>query len=150
MQLNCIYMKTQNKKHSCEDELREAELKVTPARIGVLAALEETEEPVDVKSLLQYLKTHHIKADKATVFRIINSLTEKGLAVPIQLNEGKFRYEHAGRANHHHFICENCGAIFDIADCNIEVLEKILKKKKGLLVKRHSLEFFGLCNNCQK
>lgn len=142
-------MKRLNKQHSCEEELRSVELKATPARIGVLAALEETTEPIDVNSLVGYLKSHHIKADKATVFRIMNSFTEKGLAVPIQLNEGKFRYEHADKANHHHFICDNCGNIEDIADCNIEELEKTLKKKKGLLVIRHSLEFFGLCKNCQ-
>lgn len=150
MRLSCVCMKGQIKKHSCEEELRAVELKVTPARIGVLTALEKTSKPVDIASLLQYLQSHHIKADKATVFRIMNSLTEKGLAVPIQLNEGKFRYEHAGRANHHHFICESCGTIEDIADCNIEVVENSLKIKKGLLVKRHSLEFFGLCKKCQQ
>lgn len=124
-------------------------MKVTPARLGVLAALEETKKPLDVSSILKYLKQHKIKADKVTVFRIINSLTKKGLLIPIQLNEGKFRYEHADKANHHHFLCDNCGAIEDIADCNIETIGRIIQQKKGLLVKRHSLEFFGLCQKCQ-
>lgn len=137
-------------KHDCITELKNAELKVTPARLGVLAALEETKRPLDVSSVLKYLKSHRVKADRVTIFRILNSLTAKGLAVPIQFNEGKLRYEHSAKANHHHFICENCGAIEDIADCNIEALEKTLQLKKGMLVKRHSLEFFGLCKNCQK
>lgn len=138
------------KPHSCQEELRAADLKATPARIGILSALEKTKRPLDVASLLDYLKTHRIKADKVTVFRIMNSLTKKGLAVPVQLNEGKLRYEHISKANHHHFICESCGAIEDIADCNIEAIEKTIRRKKGLRVLRHSLEFFGLCPKCQK
>jgi len=135
--------------HDCIKELRSVDLKVTPARLGVLAALEETSLPLDVSYLIQYLKEQNIKADKVTVFRIINALTEKGLVIPIQLGEGKFRYEHSSRADHHHFICENCGMIEDISDCDIDELQKEMQEKKGLLVKRHSLEFFGLCKNCQ-
>lgn len=136
-------------KHDCILELRNAKLKATPARIGVLAALEQSNVPLDVSSVINYLKKQDIKADKVTVFRIMHSLTQKGLAVPIQLNEGKLRYEHAMKADHHHFICENCGEIEDIADCNIEKIEKTIRLKKGLVVKRHSLEFFGLCVECQ-
>lgn len=149
MQLSCICMKVNIKKHSCEDELREVELKVTPARIGILAALEETDEPVDVSSLLQYLKSHHIKADKATVFRIINFLTEKGISKQISFNEGKFRYELANKPEHHHLVCTNCGSVESFSDCAIPALEKDIKRKKKFLVKSHALEFFGVCKDCQ-
>lgn len=140
---------TTQQKHDCQQELRKADLKVTPARLGVLAALERTKTPLDVSEVIDYLKHHSIQADKVTVFRIINSLTEKGLVVPIQLNENKFRYEHAAKADHHHFVCEQCGAIEDISDCKINALEKDIQHKKGLVIKRHSLEFFGICKNCQ-
>lgn len=135
--------------HNCSDELKNVELKVTPARLGVLAALEEADQPLDVSTIITYLQKQEIKADKVTVFRIMNTLTEKGLATPIELGEGKFRYEHTAKADHHHFICEKCTSITDISDCNITELQKDIQGKKGLLVKRHSLEFFGLCKNCQ-
>lgn len=138
-----------NPGHSCLEELHNVELKATPARLGVLAALENTKSPLDISSIENYLTRHNIKVDKATVFRIINSLTRKGLAVPIQFNEGKLRYEHVKKANHHHFVCENCGRVEDISDCNIGKLEKAIKKQKGLLVHHHSLEFFGFCKKCQ-
>lgn len=140
---------TLQQKHDCETELRDADLKVTPARLAVLAALERTDKPLDVSSVIDYLKDQKVKADKVTVFRIMNALTEKGLVTPIQLGEGKFRYEHSAHADHHHFICESCGSITDISDCNIDELQKDIQQKKGLLVKRHSLEFFGLCAACQ-
>ncbi len=134
--------------HDCKQELKGASLKVTPARLGVLEILENSTVPVDVRSIFDYLEKHNIRADLATVFRIINVFVESGIAKSIQLNEGKFRYEYAAKAEHHHFICENCGLIEDISDCNISSLEKELRRKKGFLIKKHSLEFFGLCKKC--
>lgn len=135
-------------KHNCKEELREVDLKATPARLGVLEALETTSQPLDVADLILFLKQQKIQADKVTVFRIINAFSEKGLVTPIQLNEGKFRYEHSAKADHHHFVCEKCGVIEDISDCNMEGLEKNISRKKKFLIKRHSLEFFGLCHLC--
>ncbi|HUQ85320.1 MAG TPA: Fur family transcriptional regulator [Candidatus Limnocylindrales bacterium] len=136
-------------KHDCTQELRDADLKITPARLGVLSALENSNKPQDISDITTYLKKNSVKADQVTVFRIINAFTEKGLARPIQFNEGKLRYEQASASDHHHFICENCGDIEDISDCHIDDLEKNINNKKGLLIKRHSLEFFGLCKLCQ-
>lgn len=136
--------------HDCKEELRDAQLKVTLARLGVLAALESTKIPLDIVSIIAYLQKNHIKADKVTVFRIMNVLTAKGLVKQIQFNEGKLRYEYGARAEHHHFVCEKCRNVEDVTGCTIEALEKDMTKKKGVLVKRHSLEFFGLCANCQK
>ena len=147
MQLNNIYNMT-NPRHDCKKELRGASLKVTPARLGVLAALEQAQTPLDVSEIITYLENKGIKADKVTVFRIINALTDKGLTKQIQFNEGKFRYEHSRKADHHHFVCERCGKIEDVSNCNIDEVEKDIQKK-GLLIKRHSLEFFGLCKDCQ-
>lgn len=136
--------------HDCKEELRDADLKATPARLAVLDLLEKTDKPIDVATMIDFLKQQNIDADPATVFRIINLFTQRGLTKQIQLQEGKFRYEHSAKADHHHFICERCGAIEDISDCNIDVLEHHIQQKKGLLVTRHSLEFFGVCQQCQR
>lgn len=136
--------------HDCKQELRSADLKATPARLAILQLLEDTQTPLDTATIINFLNKKNIKTDQATVFRIINMFTDKGLTRQIQLNEGKFRYELSSKPDHHHFICEKCGAIEDISDCNIEKLEKEIAQKKNLLVKRHSLEFFGVCSLCQR
>ncbi len=130
--------------YDCKDELRGAELKVTPVRLKVLDIVEHAKFPLDAATIRE--RSH---SDKVTVFRALNILTEKGLLKSIQFNEGKLRYEYAGKPEHHHFVCERCGAVEDIEDCNVSVLVKNIIKKKGVLVKRHSLEFFGLCADCQ-
>lgn len=136
--------------HDCKDELNEVELRATPARMALMQLLETTDRPVDVQTMIDFLEKKGIKADPATVFRIVNMFTEKGLTKQIQLQEGKARYELAAQADHHHLVCTKCGDIQDISDCNIGALEKDIEKKKGFSVVSHSLEFFGICKSCQR
>jgi len=130
-------------------ELKKAKLKITPARIAIMSLLGKTREPIDVNTIIS--KTNHkgVKIDPATVFRIMHALVKKGIVIPIQLQEGKMRYELANKKHHHHLICEICGRIEDILISVIPTLEKKIQKKQGFLIKRHALEFFGICKNCQ-
>lgn len=139
-----------SKTHDCKKELRDVDLKATPARLEILKLLEISKKPVDVASIIYYLSSKKIGTDPATVFRIINMFTNRGIARQIQFNEGKFRYELANKADHHHLICQKCGSIQDISDCSIDILEKEIAGKKGFKVSYHSLEFFGVCHLCQR
>lgn len=136
--------------HSCKTELNEADLRATPARIAVMKLLENTNSPVDVQMIKDYLDKERIETDPATVFRIVNMFMEKGLVKQISFNEGKFRYELASKPEHHHLICTSCGNVESFSDCNIPALENDINKKKGFIVKSHSLEFYGLCVDCRK
>jgi Fur family ferric uptake transcriptional regulator len=139
----------QHHSHDCSDELHQASLRVTPVRLAILHAFETTDEPLDVASIEQMLKRQHIRADKVTLFRTVNALSEKGIVVPIQLNEGKMRYEYANREDHHHFVCDRCGDIQDIPGCAARAAADDLSKH-GITVSRHTMEFFGLCADCAK
>lgn len=143
------YLNNTSIKHDCKDELNASSLRATPARMALMNLLESSDSPLDVAAMIDYLNKKDIKTDPATVFRIMNMFLEKGIVKQISFNEGKLRYELSAKADHHHFICERCNAIEDISDCNIDQLEKNITEKKGLLVKRHSLEFFGVCKQCQ-
>lgn len=143
-------LKLKDVRHNYKEELRVVSLKVTPARLSVLQILENADIPLDVKAITEYLRKKNIKVNKATIFRIINSFTEKGLIRQLWLNEDKSRYELTSRKDHHHFVCQECGAIKDISDCGIDSLQKKIERKKGLFVKSHMLEFFGTCQDCQK
>lgn len=135
-------------KHDCKDELNDVHLRATPARLALMNLLETSDKPLDVQTMIDYLEKEDVNTDPATVFRIVNMFTEKGLTRQIQLQEGKFRYELAGKEDHHHLVCTRCGDIQAISDCNIEVLESHIEKKKNFKVTSHSLEFFGFCAKC--
>lgn len=136
--------------HDCKTELREASLRATPARVALMNLLEKSKQPLDVQTMISYLEKKSIETDPATVFRIINMFTNRGLTRQIQLNEGKSRYEISTKAEHHHLICERCEKLEDMTGCNIEKLEKEILIKKRFKVKNHSLEFFGICQNCRR
>ncbi len=136
--------------HNCKDELQDASLKATPARIAVLKFLEITDQPVDVSLIINYLKKEDISIDPATIFRMMNDFLAKGITKEIQLEKGKVHYELFSKGDHHHLVCEGCGKIEAVEDNFVPQMEKELARKHQFLIRRHSLEFFGLCHNCQK
>jgi len=120
-------------------------LKNTPPRLAIFSVLKMQQRPLNVLEILELVKN---KADLATIYRTLEIFFDKGLINKVEFGEGKYRYE-LKRADHHHLICSNCEKIEDISDGFMEDFEKEIKSKKGFLVKSHSLEFFGLCKNCQ-
>lgn len=131
------------------EELNKLGLKQTPARLGILKILENQTSPLDASTLHIYLKEKSIKTDQATVYRILDIFYQKGIVSRFELEEGKFRYELTAE-DHHHVICENCGKIEDVLDCEVDKVERKIEQKKGFLVKRHSLQFYGVCARCQR
>ncbi len=123
-------------------------LKNTEARSAVVMVLSNTNEPLDVSGIKSELEKLDIKVDQATVYRILNTFYEKGIIKRIEIGEGKYRYE-IEKDHHHHLICTNCGRIEDIEIDLSSDFDKEIEKKNGFLVKSHSLEFFGICKNCQ-
>ncbi len=137
-------------RHDCKDELNQARLRATPTRLAVIGLFETTTKPLDIHAIFDALKEKNVKADFATVYRIINAFTEKRLIKKISFHEGKFRYELARKPEHHHLICTSCGRIEDFPECIIEGLETSVSKKSGFTIDSHTLEFFGICRHCRK
>jgi len=132
-----------------QDLLRHSALKVTSARIAVLDFLSRAKYPQDAEEIYNYLQSRNKKIDRATVYRILDVFLQKGLIQKVEFGEGRSRFE-LSKNDHHHLICENCGRITDISDCRISDFEEQIKQKKYFLIKRHSLEFFGICKLCQQ
>jgi Fur family transcriptional regulator, ferric uptake regulator len=130
-------------------DIKSSGLRATQARIAIMNFFKTTDRPVDIQTIIDYLDDKGTKADPATVFRIMNLFTKKGITKKISFNEGKFRYELADIPEHHHLICTSCTKVESFSDCNIPALEKDIKIKKKFFVKSHALEFYGLCYDCQ-
>lgn len=135
--------------NSGQSILRNFDLKSTPARLAVLSFLSEKKAPQDAEEIMQHIVNEHDSVDKVTIYRILETFYKKDLVKRLEFGEGKYRYELAGD-DHHHLICESCGKVEDISDCHISELEKEISQKKKFLVKRHQLEFFGVCSSCQR
>ncbi len=132
------------------DDLHKYSLKVTPVRLNILNILLESDKPLDSSSIKLILNRYGVKADRATIFRTINSFSKKGLIKEVNLGESKMRYEYSGRQDHHHLLCQRCGEIEDIYNCKINLWEKEILNTTGFQIRHHDIEFFGLCRQCQK
>ena len=87
--------------------------------------------------------------NKTTVYRALEDLRAKNLVKAVELGDGKKRFELNLHNHHHHFVCTNCNLIEDIFVHNdVKHVEDKIRKEKKFQIKSHSLEFFGLCNNC--
>jgi len=53
--------------------------------------------------------------------------------------------------NHYHFVCLECGQIFDVEGLPVnQNIDQEVAHKNGWKVFYHRLEFYGLCGDCSK
>jgi Fe2+ or Zn2+ uptake regulation protein len=123
--------------------------KKTPARLAINEFLSRSTSPVDAEQVIQYLRSQKLETNKATVYRILDFLFKNKVIERVEFGEGKYRYE-LKMNHHHHLVCTSCGKIQDVEANVVEKLENEIQKNKNFKVQSHSLEFFGLCSNCQK
>lgn len=122
-------------------------LRVTPARLAILEALEASHEPLSIEAILARLPKK--TADQATVYRTLESFTEKGLVSQVVLSPERALYERAGD-DHHHIVCTRCGKIEHIAlkDCTHFEKDALKASAQFKTIERHTLELYGRCKSC--
>lgn len=126
--------------------------RLTPVRLALLDILSQKHEPQTTHELGAALAKRGLHANKTTVYRQLETLEQYGIVQEINLADRAQRYELiAEEGHHHHLVCLTCGRIEDVAFAtDIESQEKLIWKKNKFKVARHSLEFFGTCQSCQK
>lgn len=130
-----------------QENLKKSGLKVTKSRLGVLADLSNQDRPSDAQEIHRRLVSQGMKLDQATVYRILEKFQTLDIVKPINFEDGKIRYELADH-HHHHLVCDTCGSVEIVEDCEIEETTKQIASKHKFQITRHSLEFFGLCRKC--
>lgn len=136
-------------KHSAREKLIEEGFRITPVREKILSILEKSVNPIAAIDLINDFKLEKFSVNKTTIYRELDFLMERDLISEIELGEGKKRYE-LNKGHHHHLVCLNCRSINDIdIETDLSEEEKRIYKITGFKVQLHSLEFFGLCRNCQ-
>ena len=84
-----------------------------------------------------------------TVYRNLEVLVAEGTALEVTCAGGVARYD-ANVLPHHHFHCERCGRIVDVALALPRGLSNRLASSHGLNARRTSISFFGLCPACER
>ena len=63
--------------------------------------------------------------------------------------DGK-KYESNSKSHHDHLICTTCGKIVEFMDDDIEKRQDKIAKKNNFKISSHSMQLYGICENCQK
>ena len=90
-----------------------------------------------------------------TVYRIINSLVQKGIVnkVPLENSQGfcyQYNPEKEHCSNHYHLICEKCNKIIHFENNEINNIVQKIENEKDFKINRNRIVFYGLCNECIK
>ncbi len=90
------------------------------------------------------------KIGLATVYRALKTLHKEGLIQERPSTNGKSFYSATSSPQQYHLNCLNCQRSIVVADCPISGKLDRWFQSQEFKVYYHTLEFFGLCTDCQK
>ncbi len=126
---------------------------MTVQRRLLVSIIQDSPQHLDAASLLEIAKKQEPDIDRATVYRTIALLKDRGLIDELDLMhiEGeKHYYEAKTNRDHCHMACFRCGAIMEYASSSFERLKAEIAKQSGFQIRVVRLEVGGLCKQCQK
>lgn len=82
---------------------------------------------------------------RTTVYNSLRALTEAGLVRELEIESGSKHYDFARQAQHSHFICNQCGRIYDM-DIPAGLENSTLS---GFSVESIDVFFKGTCPRCR-
>jgi Fe2+ or Zn2+ uptake regulation protein len=145
----CVRKEPERLLKEAVERARSAGLRRTKALEDVLSILIHACQPVTLGDVADSGQLDS-GADKATVYRLLMKLEERGLIRRLGLHDRSAYYTLVLPDEHNDYlICRDCGRIekLDIS-CPVQALEKQIGRKSGFKNIYHELEFFGQCPDC--
>jgi Fur family transcriptional regulator, peroxide stress response regulator len=103
--------------------LVEKGLKVTPQRIAVYEAVVKLNNHPTAENIIKYIKKTYPNIATATVYKVLDALTENGLVKRVKTEKDIMRYD-AILESHHHLYCTETDRIEDYND---EQLDRMIE-----------------------
>ena len=149
-------MLNENSYEEIIDELRkivkQKGLKYTEQREIVLSILLHAKEHLTAEEIYNQIKKDYPTSNVgiATVYRALSFLEEVDLITSITFGtEGK-KYESNSKSHHDHLICTKCARIIEFIDEEIEKRQEKIAKNNKFKITSHTMQLYGVCENCQK
>lgn len=121
---------------------RKKNLRITPQRMDVYRFLKENPVHPSADMIYHAMVKEHPNLSRTTIYNILNTLVENGLAITVKVDEKEVRYD--GNASYHgHFRCLSCGEITDFVPAKV--------KHQGLEkynIVQQDVYFSGFCPHC--
>ena len=115
-------------------------------RLEILDYLQQTDTHPTAEEIYLEIRRNHPSASYATVYRNLNILVDQGEVKRIEFSRSKDRFD-ARLHFHAHFLCDACGALFDIP-FDIEKRTRDIEVRTGHRMNNCSVEYHGICAAC--
>ncbi|MFN4279356.1 Fur family transcriptional regulator [Thermosynechococcus sp.] len=120
----------------------------TRSQIIILDALKASGRSLSAQELFLELRQRQTPLGLATVYRTLDHLRINGEVQTRSLPSGELVYSLV-QQDQHYLTCLQCGTSVKIDRCPVQHLETELQESYQFEIFYHTLEFFGLCANCQ-
>ncbi len=114
-----------------------------------LVELADNGEDFTTDDLWQELRQSEPRIGRATVFRSVEKLVDKGLLDRIEFADGTHHYRVCGGKHHHHLTCTQCHRVIEVDLCLPNEQLNALGDQNNFSIEGHSLSIFGRCKTCQ-
>ena len=138
---------------SLAKELVARGVRMTAQRRLLVSIMQDSPRHLDAAKLLEIAKQRDPRIDRATVYRTIALLKDRGLIDELDLMhlEGeKHYYEAKTNRDHCHMACFGCGAIIEYISPAFEKLKNEMARQGDFQIRVVRLEVGGYCKRCRK
>ena len=129
-------------------KLSEQGYRLTPQRMLVLAAIENSEHHISAEEIYAQVVDKYPPVNISTVYRTLELLNRLGLVTETDLGGGRVRYHPADKGHHHHLVCQECGKIIDLDESVLSSLKDVLFREYKFSADLRHLAIFGHCADC--
>jgi Fur family ferric uptake transcriptional regulator len=123
-------------------------LKRSDQRDVILDTFLRTRRHLSVDDLLRLVQERAPEVGRTTVYRTLKLLQEAGLAQELVLQGQTYFEREYGRQHHDHFICAECGEIFEFSSDEIERIQDEIAAGLGFRIEGHRHQIYGRCRDC--
>ena len=114
----------------------------------VLQALNELANHPTADAVYDYVHASHPSISKATVYRVLNKMSDEDQVLRVRINNGADHFDHQVFP-HYHVRCIECGRVDDVIIPLLSAVEEQAAKASAYLITGCSLQFGGICPACQ-
>ncbi len=121
------------------------------ARNAVVELLEHQTCALTAQEIDDGLRGQGRAVGRASVYRILEMLTELKLVTRIDVGQGVARYERhqPDGDHHHHLVCDDCGTIEPFEDPTLEQAIERVSSRLSFAVDEHDVVLHGSCRDCR-
>lgn len=130
--------------------LARAGLRRGGARERVIALLARQPCALSAGQIEDALREQGTPTSRASIYRVLELLTEHGLIERVAVGPGEAMFERAAPdgEHHHHLLCEHCGRLVAFDDPGLEHAIQSLSARLGVRVEHHEVVLRGACERC--